>query len=82
MTDVVPIVTSFEEIYHDEAVSDQRRRWELVLAVFKKEYGEPAQFISRSPGRVNLIGEVCGALEASSSGPLLTCVAAHRLLTL
>ena len=77
MSDVVPIVTSLEDIYYDEAVSDQRRRWEHLLAVFKKEYGEPAQFISRSPGRVNLIGEVHEAREASAHGPSLTCVAAH-----
>ena len=54
----VPTVSTFDEIYPEDALEAQRKRWNNLLAAFEKEYGRPAQFISRSPGRVNIIGEV------------------------
>jgi galactokinase len=54
----VPTATSLKDIYPEDAVESQTGRWERLLAAFKKEYGQPADFVSRSPGRVNLIGEV------------------------
>ena len=54
----VPTATSLKDIYPEDAVDSQAGRWERLLAAFKKEYGQPADFVSRSPGRVNLIGEV------------------------
>jgi galactokinase len=54
----VPTATSLENIYPADAVDAQTKRWEHLLANFKTEYGEQAHFVSRSPGRVNLIGEV------------------------
>ncbi|KIW08165.1 galactokinase [Verruconis gallopava] len=53
----VPVATSLNDIYPSDAVEPQTARWENLLASFKKEYGHAADFVSRSPGRVNLIGE-------------------------
>jgi galactokinase len=54
----VPMATSLKDIYPDDAVDTQAVRWERLLVAFQKEYGQQADFVSRSPGRVNLIGEV------------------------
>ena len=62
----VPTATSLKDIYPDDAVESQAVRWERLLEAFKKEYGAPADFVSRSPGRVNLIGEVCSHIVPSS----------------
>ncbi|RAL63852.1 hypothetical protein DID88_003495 [Monilinia fructigena] len=35
----------------------QTDRWDKLLKQFKSNYGHDAQFVSRSPGRVNIIGE-------------------------
>ena len=53
----VPTGTVFSDIYPQDAIPPQTLRWEALLSKFEKEYGQPAEFISRSPGRVNLIGE-------------------------
>lgn len=54
----VPTASSLHDIYPDDAVSVQQKRWEHLLASFKDLYGKQADFVSRSPGRVNIIGEV------------------------
>ncbi|KAF2671951.1 Galactokinase [Microthyrium microscopicum] len=53
----IPIATSLSDIYPDDALPSQRARWEELFAKFAQEYGHAADFVSRSPGRVNLIGE-------------------------
>lgn len=53
----VPTKTSLGDIYPDNAVKGQTQRWNNLLSRFKETYGKPAEFISRSPGRVNIIGE-------------------------
>lgn len=55
----VPTASSLKDIYPDDAVAVQQKRWEHLLASFKELYGKQADFVSRSPGRVNIIGEVC-----------------------
>jgi galactokinase len=55
----VPTATSLRDIYPEDAVPVQAKRWERILAKFKETYGKPAEFVARSPGRVNIIGEVC-----------------------
>jgi len=57
MATEVPTTTSFEDIYPTEALSRQKRRWNNLLSTFQKQYGKKADFVSRSPGRVNIIGE-------------------------
>jgi galactokinase len=54
----VPTATSLHDIYPEDAVPVQAKRWERLLAKFKEAYGKPADFVARSPGRVNIIGEV------------------------
>ncbi len=41
-----------------EAVSRQTTRWEHLLQQFESAYGVAPAFVARSPGRVNIIGEV------------------------
>jgi hypothetical protein len=54
----VPTATSLGDIYPEEAVPAETKRWESLLAKFKDLYGKQADFVARSPGRVNIIGEV------------------------
>lgn len=54
----VPTVTSLRDIYPEDVVSTQAQRWEKLLSQFKELYGKQAEFVARSPGRVNIIGEV------------------------
>lgn len=57
MSGPVPTVTALQDIYTNDAVLDQGVRWNKLLEKFQSIYGRPAQFVSRSPGRVNIIGE-------------------------
>jgi galactokinase len=52
----VPIATSLHDIYPDDAIQVESKRWEKLLSQFKENYGQQADFVSRSPGRVNIIG--------------------------
>lgn len=54
----VPTATSLRDIYPEDAVPVETKRWEKLLARFKEVHGRQAEFIARSPGRVNIIGEV------------------------
>lgn len=58
----VPEVSSPDDVYPAIAREFQTRRWEHLLAKFQEIYSCKADFISRSPGRVNIIGEVCISL--------------------
>ncbi|KAI1083119.1 galactokinase [Whalleya microplaca] len=57
MSGPVPTVTALQDIYTQQALDDQTVRWNNLLEKFQATYGVPAQFVSRSPGRVNIIGE-------------------------
>ncbi|KAI1264264.1 galactokinase [Xylariaceae sp. FL1019] len=57
MSGTVPTVAALQDIYTKEALGDQAVRWNKLLEKFQTTYGRPAQFIARSPGRVNIIGE-------------------------
>lgn len=57
MSGPVPVASSLADIYPPTALSVEEPRWNGLLAKFEKEYGHHAQFIARSPGRVNIIGE-------------------------
>jgi len=54
----VPSVQSLDQIYPEGSVKVQSERWNRLLRRFKEEYGRLPDFVSRSPGRVNIIGEV------------------------
>lgn len=57
MAGIVPVAKSLKDIYTEDAIHPQTSRWETLLKTFKTNYGHGAQFVSRSPGRVNIIGE-------------------------
>lgn len=59
MAATVPHASSLQDIYtHDTRTTlAQGKRWNDLLAQFKHTYGKDAEFVSRSPGRVNIIGE-------------------------
>lgn len=57
MSGPVPSVSTLHDIYTTESVADQQIRWNSLLEKFQARYGSPAQFVARSPGRVNIIGE-------------------------
>ena len=63
----VPTKTSLADIYPEDALQAQTTRWNKLLSTFKDTYGKSADFVSRSPGRVNIIGEVSRA----SARPIL-----------
>jgi galactokinase len=57
MAGSVPVAKSLKDIYTEDAIQPQTKRWEHLLHQFKADYGHSPQFVSRSPGRVNIIGE-------------------------
>ncbi|KAG4032129.1 hypothetical protein MFRU_007g00430 [Monilinia fructicola] len=57
MAGIVPVARSLKDIYTEDALAAQTDRWDKLLKQFKSNYGHDAQFVSRSPGRVNIIGE-------------------------
>lgn len=57
MAGIVPIANSLEDIYTPDALPSQEKRWKHLLSTFESTYSHPATFVSRSPGRVNIIGE-------------------------
>jgi len=71
----VPTATSLRDIYPEDALPIETKRWESLLAKFKDLYGKQADFVARSPGRVNIIGEV--KLTRNPCGSYLTHHVAH-----
>jgi len=57
MAEFVPVAESLKDIYTEDALYAQTYRWEQLLKQFKLQYKNPADFVARSPGRVNIIGE-------------------------
>ncbi|ORZ22467.1 galactokinase [Absidia repens] len=53
----VPTVESLDSIYTTASLIKQGERYNNLIETFKKTYGRAPEFIVRSPGRVNLIGE-------------------------
>jgi hypothetical protein len=63
----VPTATSLSDIYPEDALPAETKRWESLLAKFKSLYGKQADFVARSPGRVNIIGEVSTRMRKAMS---------------
>lgn len=57
MAGIVPVAGSLQDIYTEDALPTQITRWDKLLKQFESNYGHNAEFVSRSPGRVNIIGE-------------------------
>jgi len=62
----VPTATSLSDIYPEDALPVETKRWESLLAKFKDLYGKQADFVARSPGRVNIIGEVSNSMRQAN----------------
>lgn len=57
MAGPVPFARSLDQIYTADALPTQAKRWNNLLTQFQSTYNQPAEFVARSPGRVNIIGE-------------------------
>ncbi|KAI3392802.1 hypothetical protein diail_5193 [Diaporthe ilicicola] len=57
MAGPVPFAKSLDQIYPENALPSQGKRWNSLLSHFQSIYGQSAEFVARSPGRVNIIGE-------------------------
>ena len=61
MPDQVPQLSSLKEVYDstgsEETDKEHVRRWRNLLSTFKERHGQKPDFVARSPGRVNIIGE-------------------------
>lgn len=57
MAGSVPYARSLQDVYTQDALAPQGVRWNHLLSSFQTLYGHHADFVSRSPGRVNIIGE-------------------------
>ncbi|KAL3428071.1 galactokinase [Phlyctema vagabunda] len=57
MAGTVPVAKALSDVYTEDALKVQGQRWHHLLTQFKSNYEHPAEFVARSPGRVNIIGE-------------------------
>lgn len=63
----VPTTKQLVDVYSQDSIPVQMKRWDNLLQQFQDKYGKKAEFVSRSPGRVNLIGEVRHLTPASTA---------------
>ncbi|KAL8740436.1 MAG: hypothetical protein Q9190_006863, partial [Brigantiaea leucoxantha] len=57
MDEPVPVFKTIDDLYPLANLASQRERWDTLISHFKERFDQPPQFIARSPGRVNIIGE-------------------------
>lgn len=62
MSGLVPKVDSLNDVYQGSAAGEAvpaelQRRFDNLIKSFQSQYGQKPDFVSRSPGRVNIIGE-------------------------
>jgi galactokinase len=62
MAELVPQLHSIEEVYAEASGSqsiapEHKTRWNALISAFSQAYGSKPDFVARSPGRVNIIGE-------------------------
>ncbi|KAJ2897261.1 hypothetical protein MKZ38_004815 [Zalerion maritima] len=77
MAGTVPVAASLSSIYTPDVLRVQKSRWSSLLGQFESTFSGPATFVSRSPGRVNIIGE---HIDYSLYGVLPMAIAADALL--
>ncbi|KAI7818917.1 galactokinase gal [Gamsiella multidivaricata] len=53
----IPIINDISILYSEPKIDSARARWVELSTQFENLYGRIPDFIARSPGRVNLIGE-------------------------
>ncbi|KAJ3273892.1 galactokinase, partial [Borealophlyctis nickersoniae] len=74
-SELPPTVSRLEDIYSDNVVDFQRKRYTSVRNAFIKRFGTDPQFFARSPGRVNLIGRTAQIYLLFSRKPELKKIA-------
>ncbi|KAF2167926.1 hypothetical protein M409DRAFT_36474 [Zasmidium cellare ATCC 36951] len=79
----VPTTSSLADIYPGDALKSQTTRWNQLLSTFKERYGKSPEFVSRSPGRVNIIGEhidysLYEVIPMAVTADVLLAVAVHK----
>ena len=58
MDEAIPITDAISALYEPDALPSQQQRWDRLKTKFSELYPTQAiDFVARSPGRVNLIGE-------------------------
>ncbi|KAL7746550.1 galactokinase [Sorochytrium milnesiophthora] len=53
----ITVYKQVDDIYGPEVHAVQQARYDKLLSTFKTQFGFPASFVARAPGRVNIIGE-------------------------
>ncbi|KAG0054745.1 galactokinase [Gryganskiella cystojenkinii] len=53
----IPVIDDISVLYSTPKLASARERWSELHTKFQALYGQAPDFIARSPGRVNLIGE-------------------------
>lgn len=53
----IPNTTSLDDVYPSNQLESLRPRWNTLIRKFEQHYNHKPDFVARSPGRVNLIGE-------------------------
>ncbi|EME88639.1 uncharacterized protein MYCFIDRAFT_64083 [Pseudocercospora fijiensis CIRAD86] len=79
----VPTTKSLADIYPEDALDNAKARWNNLLKSFKDTYGKSVDFVARSPGRVNIIGEhidysLYEVLPMAVTADVLLAVAVHK----
>ncbi|CAK3916332.1 related to galactokinase [Lecanosticta acicola] len=79
----VPTTRSLADIYPQDALESQTARWNNLLSTFKDRYAKLPDFVSRSPGRVNIIGEhidysLYEVIPMAVTADVLLAVAVHK----
>ncbi|MCJ1335234.1 galactokinase [Bachmanniomyces sp. S44760] len=57
MDQPVPVTRNLADVYNADALAKEKARWIHLEDRFEDLYDHPPQFVARSPGRVNIIGE-------------------------
>ncbi|EME41865.1 hypothetical protein DOTSEDRAFT_177254 [Dothistroma septosporum NZE10] len=79
----VPTTHSLSDIYPEDALKSQTARWNSLLSKFQDTYGQKPDFVARSPGRVNIIGEhidycLYEVMPMAITADVLLAVAVHK----
>jgi hypothetical protein len=54
----VPVFDSLENVYSDNIITYQRERYNTIKSLFTAKFKVEPEFYVRSPGRVNIIGNL------------------------
>ncbi|KAF9406837.1 galactokinase [Podila epigama] len=57
MSSPIPVISDISVLYSEPKMTSARTRWAELSTEFERRFGRVPEFIARSPGRVNLIGE-------------------------